>query len=383
MSNLSDFIGSGGGGLSVGQVVVLPASTSDTEIETDSGVLLRSGFVEETNFDSTNGVFPLKFVLPEEDSLIGISTNAISVAVGDGYVLLAENDILRSTDNGLTFTTVESSLPGKIRDIAVSDTYQLAVGDSGTIYRSTDDGQTWSSVSSPTSQNLFTVSIGNGYAIIGGREGSLFYSTNNGQSWSSSNAPIDADDDIFDTAVSDTYQLLVIQNYTTSNYAYVLRSTDGGQTWTQVQFTETDFFGVDLFGVAIDEQNPQNAIVVGDSSIILISNDQGQTWRIRDVDNDTLLYNENFGKVAIDDFRVYITAGYEIFVSNGKIELDDDNTWSRVDVNAQNSIEQIAVSDSFIFLPQDRNEYNRIATSVGAGMDAPAPFGLSYYVRIR
>ena len=59
----------------------------------------------------------------------------------------------------------------------------VGVGSSGNIVRSTDNGSSFSTVTSPTSNNLFKVAFGNNTFVAVGSSGNIVRSTDNGTSW--------------------------------------------------------------------------------------------------------------------------------------------------------------------------------------------------------
>ena len=72
-------------------------------------------------------------------------TEALSFIVGSG------GTALRSTDNGLSWVSVDADTTEDLFDLARSNGVWMAVGASGTIRRSEDGGLTWSPVGEPIS----------------------------------------------------------------------------------------------------------------------------------------------------------------------------------------------------------------------------------------
>ena len=66
----------------------------------------------------------------------------------------------------------------------------MGVGDSGTIVRSTDNGSSFSTVTSPTSKILTDVSFGNNTFVGVGVSGTILRSTDNGTTWDNVNSGI-------------------------------------------------------------------------------------------------------------------------------------------------------------------------------------------------
>ncbi|MGI5861915.1 MAG: WD40/YVTN/BNR-like repeat-containing protein [Myxococcales bacterium] len=100
-------------------------------------------------------------------------------------IIVGDNGALnRMSGGGFTAGTIPGAPNLKEVDVKpTSPRVAIAVGDGGTIVRSTDDGATWSSVSSGTTVNLRSVAyVGNDtWYAVGGPE--LLKSTDNGQTW--------------------------------------------------------------------------------------------------------------------------------------------------------------------------------------------------------
>jgi photosystem II stability/assembly factor-like uncharacterized protein len=73
------------------------------------------------------------------------------VGVGDS------GTIVRSTDNGSSFSTVTSPTSKILTDVSFGNNTFVGVGVSGTILRSTDNGTTWNSMTSGTTEYLYGV----------------------------------------------------------------------------------------------------------------------------------------------------------------------------------------------------------------------------------
>ena len=105
---------------------------------------------------------------------------------GSGVFLLVGHSgtILKSTDNGVSFSTVTSGTSSNIRGVGFGNNTFVLVGASGTILRSTDYGATFSTVTSGTTKHLNDVTFGNNTFVAGGTRGTILRSTDNGLSFS-------------------------------------------------------------------------------------------------------------------------------------------------------------------------------------------------------
>jgi photosystem II stability/assembly factor-like uncharacterized protein len=159
--------------------------------------------------------------------------SAVGVAVGAG------GRILRSADNGSTWTAVSSGTTQNLFGVhcintALSDTI-VAVGAAATIVRSTDAGLTWTVTTLPTPTILKAVSFsGNSvgrYGVTVGNSGVIFRTTDGGITWLNETVNISGNNE--DVRVSDDGTLaLAIFNQTAPHAAFFLSSTNKGSTWS-------------------------------------------------------------------------------------------------------------------------------------------------------
>lgn len=224
--------------------------------------------------------------LPSSASLHAIAFNGSGtvLAVGDGGV------IVRSTNDGATWQTVVPYNASSLSLYSVtfaSPTLAWAGGDAGTLYESTDGGVTWTPVvvtTSPGNPNgtqsviirgiAFTSPsvgylVGGDATVYSGEEmGEIFQTTDGGQIWTLlSNVP-SAEQWNAVTFNSAGVGLAVATNGT------IARTTDGVdwttaffQSYPMVQFNDVAFTA-----------DGSTAVAVGDNVDIFRSTDAGQTW---------------------------------------------------------------------------------------------------------
>jgi photosystem II stability/assembly factor-like uncharacterized protein len=145
----------------------------------------------------------------------------------------ANGTILRSADAGQTWTPVSSGSGTRLNSVAFGGDGKtaLAVGNYGLILRSADTGLNWGQIKSPTNEDVESVLVlANGktaLAVTGG--GLIFRSTDIGASW----APVTLDVNATLNSIGlspDGRSVLAVGDDT------ILRSADGGATWTQVSY---------------------------------------------------------------------------------------------------------------------------------------------------
>ncbi len=190
----------------------------------------------------------------------------------DGSTILGagEGVVMRSMDNGDTWSTVITPATDDLHALARSGNMVVAVGRDGNIIRSNDLGMTWTAQTSGTSERLFTVAVRSGTELLaGGAGGTFLRSDNGGSTWTPQTMPASDDwvDLHFFSGTPDTGILL-------GETGTILRTTDGGASWTEVPPGITAEFG----GLA----SAHDSVIFASATQgrVLKSTDQGLTWSI-------------------------------------------------------------------------------------------------------
>jgi len=270
---------------------------------------------------------------------------------------------------------IQSGLDGTfVRTINVSGT-NLFVGTSGNgIYRSTNDGTSWTPVNTGlTNLNVLAFTVA-GTNLFAGTEGSgVFRSTNNGTNWSAT------------SALTDPY-VYALANSGTNLFAGadgggVYLSTNNGTSWTQVNSGLTNariraltISGTNLFagtfgsGVFLSTNNGTNwtpassgltntyvnAITVSGTNLfasteggIFLSTNNGTTWTAAST-GLTNTYSH-----TIVDFGTNLFAGTEdgVFLST-----NNGTNWTQISTGLTNTvIWALAVSGTYLFAGSNGN----------------------------
>jgi photosystem II stability/assembly factor-like uncharacterized protein len=155
-----------------------------------------------------------------------------SIAVNGSKVFLAtaNHGVLRSTDNGMTWDSVNTGIPGFRFCYAVTHTgTALFAGFLNTIYRSTNDGDSWVEVPNGLTGNWTVYSLTHhGNDVYAGVLGDgVFRSTDNGDTWilktNGMNSPW-----VWHVAASDSMLIAT----TAANG--IFRSTNKGTSWDSI-----------------------------------------------------------------------------------------------------------------------------------------------------
>ncbi|MCE7933964.1 MAG: T9SS C-terminal target domain-containing protein [Chlorobi bacterium CHB2] len=186
--------------------------------------------------------------------------DGLCVAVGDS------GTILRSADDGMTWTESLSGVKNYLNDVVVINRRNaVAVGRYATIVRTTDAGETWVSQQPQTASSLFGVSFADsltGLAV--GNPPKLLGTTDGGATW-------DSIPTYFTSMLG--VQMHDHQTATRRGVTEVARTTDGGKTWTPFPFPA----GVNPFRMSF--WNARYGVVAPETGgTIYYTNDSGQTW---------------------------------------------------------------------------------------------------------
>ena len=222
------------------------------------------------------------------------STPTRAVAAGEG------GTIVLSEDTGATWHPVGKRLSTTFSRVrALSPSVAFATGPSGALARSDDGGVTWSEVGVSTSEDVIDVSFADqaiGYALDAA--GTLLRTDNSGQSWQILNTGTAARPQSV-LALGTQIVLLV-------GPKGVLRSTDGGNTFTRVRgrlLNRSKLFNADRGG---------ESVFVYGSKNIFVSTTGGRTWQKVRLPRKTLVQAVDFvsqrtGFALGQDGQVYKT----------------------------------------------------------------------------
>jgi photosystem II stability/assembly factor-like uncharacterized protein len=182
---------------------------------------------------------------------IHVSSDSIAYASGSG------GTILKSTNGGLTWSTLNSNINAILFDTFVFDELNvIVVGEANTIIRTTDGGSSWNLVASGLTQNesLYAISFFGTYGICGGELLTILNSTDSGESWQiSQTGQLNV---FFGTAMlSQKIGFVAGQDLVVPNNRILFgKTTDSGKTW---EFTAFFLNGNDGAGHGIDFTDEQ------------------------------------------------------------------------------------------------------------------------------
>ena len=265
-----------------------------------------------------------------------------AVAVGDNGL------IVRSTDLGLTWSTVSAGTDVTLRRVVShQETGALvAIGALGTALRSEDRGATWTGSATGTAQDLRHIAAGgpSGRTLIAASElGTLVRSEDFGNRWTTVRQSAAAPKAVWSTGQDGSVGLW---------NGGLFRSTHGGRTWMAIRsiFADQDEVDRDVQCLAVTPR--ENAIfAVGEIGKFVRSEDRGVTWSqigLRFEVVECVAANEESGTL--------VAIGSEGGVARS---TDDGKTWTYHDIpwkaSASNhSIQFDPTSGSFVVFNGDK-----------------------------
>jgi photosystem II stability/assembly factor-like uncharacterized protein len=200
--------------------------------------------------------------------------NDLSALAFDGSAVqvVGPRTAMRSTDAGATWTTTFNALDVYWWDLAAPGNGVLLGATQGGfgpdfgIYRSTDGGQTWASV---LREEVFSIAVENATQGVAVGRG-IWRTSDGGATWSVAQAPSSTVQ--LDRVTSPAAGVYVAIGYMLGTGAVIMRSTDGGQTWTSPVPNTTEQLADVAFG------NAMTGVIITGYGKVLRTTDGGATW---------------------------------------------------------------------------------------------------------
>ena len=221
--------------------------TADTIYRTTNGGVSWQGIQPDTSRNRPYG--PIDFV----DSLNGC-------AVSPGGIFT----VSRTTDGGLTWTTVNDAFLPALRAIDMADSVRgWTTGEGDVMVRTRDGWRTWQTTTGGLYVILYDISFTdtlNGWAVGGnnGHFATVFHSSNGGVSWS------------WDTTLTKDNAFYGV-NAVNQNTAYaagaagsVVKTTNTGNSWTVLRNTdikEFNLWNIDFYDVNLGWGTGENGVI--------------------------------------------------------------------------------------------------------------------------
>ncbi|MCD4695002.1 MAG: T9SS type A sorting domain-containing protein [Bacteroidales bacterium] len=269
------------------------------------------------------------------------------------------NNLLK---NGNEWTSI-GPFGGDVLDIAIDPTNtEQTFAAAGFPYTRNGMSDNWHLM-----EQLFSISQGgihcfeaneNGVLFAAGNfsYGKIYISTDGGDTWQQKNLPAQAGvyDITIDPSDPDKIYVAMSSNISGSQNKVIVKSEDGGDTWTAIDMTTWLPIGWACVSVAVDPNDSLTIFAIGNESFsnakVLYTADGGSSWQ--DV-SAGLPTGKPYNTVTINDGIVYVTGG-QLFGGQVMGVYKSENygsSWQNMSVNFPNK-----VANDIIINPNDANK---------------------------
>lgn len=180
--------------------------------------------------------------------------------------------IVRTTDGGTTWTTVQTYTDGITAIWGTNSQTVYAVAVDGTIFKTTNCGQTWNQSVGVVPQFMYSMSFLNSTTgFVAGSEGGIARTTNSGATWITLTSP-QVDWGYFQIKIVSASEIYLVGD---PNYLY--KSTDLGNTWQNLQIVPVSGPASTFIWYSVDKVG-STIVLSGDFGVVAKSVDNGLTW---------------------------------------------------------------------------------------------------------
>ncbi|GIW07148.1 MAG: hypothetical protein KatS3mg060_1953 [Dehalococcoidia bacterium] len=206
---------------------------------------------------------------PVPNTPAGVALFAVSSAGGRAFWAVGSGGtVLRSTDLGATWTSVNAGTSADLYGVRfIDERTGVIAGVGGTIRRTTDGGASWSTPTGGGGNLGFIWFATNQVGYIGGDGGTILKTTDGGASWTRQNSGFDRDI----TGIHCISATNCWASGSSDGGGVVLQTTDGGASWQRVG----DNTGFTPLG-AVWFLNGRTGVVGGDPNF---ATGQSNIWR--------------------------------------------------------------------------------------------------------
>jgi len=233
------------------------------------------------------------------------ASDILGIAAKPGVALAVADDgtVLRSTDGGDRWARV-ATLNGSPRGIDLIDsTHGIAVGAAGAIWRTSDGGLSWSRLGIGTQAVLEAVQWVTSSLIVVVGDGVVYHSRDAGSTWTKD----PPSKHYFDVSFSDPLHGWVVGDEI--NRESVWKTSDGGETWTEVDIALPNI----KFAKGVQFWDDKYGWIVGDKFRVR-TRDGGENWEYWNIGSnmkDIVLVDPDNGWIVGDQIIERIHRGRE------------------------------------------------------------------------
>jgi len=213
--------------------------------------------------------------------------------IGQTIRAIGESGTMReSLDGGVTWSPVALGVAENLYNMKISTDRGFIVGAGGRILIYNSNAKIWQAVTSPTTLALYGVhDMGDGKAWIVGAEGILLYSADSGVNWTNTGKIVNED-------LLSVWFSSATTGYAVGKNGIFLKTINSGTNWTTVSvngLTSQKLYDITGLGEEI--------IVAGDK-ILIRSTDGGITWTSTDYTTQNFTFRDAFISSATDAWAV-------------------------------------------------------------------------------
>ena len=284
-------------------------------------------------------------VVPEDLAPLDGYGGVAFASACEGVAVGVAGAVATTNDGGVSWSEQGSGFTGTLRDVAFAGPNQMIAvgGDPLTIIISTDNGLTWNAPADPVPFHddprnaLFGVAFADqdlgfavGEAIVDITPQALVLrTTNGGSTWTPQFPAREAAIDFVDIAVINPLTAFAVGAGTTGIVGAIIRTDDGGDTWD----LQTSGSPARLNGVSFADD--QNGFAVGNEGTILHTTNGGATWK----QQQSGITIEHLLRVwAIDPFSAWVVGSDGVLLST----TNAGDTWATVDAGTNTPLTDLA-----------------------------------------
>ncbi len=239
-------------------------------VDADTGLLIKGNLMRTTNGGAT---------WYDIDPGVPVTSGVLTFASNDtGFIAGAKGLLLKTVNAGREWVALNSGTTAALYSIAFQNSLEgIAVGEGGIVLHTTDGGVTWVSSVLNASYSLMKCALRNNIGYVYGIDYSrlsykLFRSTDTGKTWANVNS-----NSITSKLLNDVEMMNQDVTIAVGDSGMIVRSEDAGVTWTRpLSGSVLELAGVSLKGISTVDQNV--GFVVGSYGTILRTTNAGVSW---------------------------------------------------------------------------------------------------------
>lgn len=228
---------------------------------------------------------------------------------GVGYCV-GDEEVYKTTDYGTNWTEIASFETSLNTVVALNNNSCIVAGYKASIYKTTDDGISWDTISEYPDYIVYLQActfIDSSKVIAVSGSGAVLMSYDAGVTWK-----IKVDKDSWGVSAYDVFFVDADIGYISTNPG-IFKTTDGGESWTQVNNVVSGFKSQLYF------LNNNTGFLVNSSALIYKTTDGGINWEEIDSDANYPLLGINF----INENTGFIVGEHDTYLYTN----DGGNTW--------------------------------------------------------